>query len=145
MRNRTTTLTIALCGILVGGMVSASGTQPTPSAQAEVGTTDASVQKAPFRVGMYRVLRSLTINILVEKKPGEVVYVKLLDQKGHVLFKDNLNRRQQKYGRKFNFSQVPDGQYFVVISNGEHEVIKDIRLSTQSLYEMPARQLVAIN
>jgi hypothetical protein len=145
MRNRTTTLTIALCGILVGGMVSASGTEPTSSVKTEVGTTDDLVQKAPFRVGMYRIIRSLTINILIEKKPGEVVYVKLRDQKGHVLFKDILSRRQQKYGRKFNFSQVPDGQYSVVISNGEQEVVKDIRLSTQHLYEMPARQLVAIN
>lgn len=143
MRNVTKFMMIALCSVLVSETVLAEGQNPT--ARTETKQEDASVKKASFEVGMYRVIRSLKMNILVEKKLGDLVFVKLLDQKGRVLFKDVLSRRQQKYGRKFDFSQVPDGHYFVVISNGNEEVVKDIQLSTHKLYEMPARSLVAVN
>lgn len=143
MRNVTKFMMIALCSVLVSETVLAE--EQNPATRTETKQEDASVKKASFEVGMYRVIRSLKMNILVEKKLGDLVFVKLLDQKGHVLFKDVLSRRQQKYGRKFDFSQVPDGHYSVVISNGNEEVVKDIQLSTYSLYEMPARSLVAVN
>ena len=94
---------------------------------------------------MYRVIHTLTMNVLIDKNLGERVVVKLMDPKGNILFQDYMGVRQKKYGRKFDFSQVPDGNYAVVITNGEEEIVKDIRLSTQKLYEMPARSLVAVN
>lgn len=143
MRIVTKSLMIALCGVLMSGAVSANGTAPLT--QTEVDTPQAAAKKAPFQVGMYRVINTLKMNVLIEKKLGERVVVKLLDQKGVVLFEDVLSRRQQKYGRKLDFAEVKDGNYTVVVTNGTEEVVKDIRLSTLALYEMPARTLVAVN
>ena len=143
MRIVTKSLMIALCGVLMSGAVSANGT--APFTQAEVDTPQAAAKKAPFQVGMYRVINTLKMNVLIEKKLGERVIIKLLDQKGVVLFEDVLSRRQQKYGRKLDFAEVKDGNYTVVVTNGTEEVVKDIRLSTLALYEMPARTLVAVN
>ncbi len=142
MRTVTKTLMIALCSVLMSGAVSA--TDPAAALQTEVGQTDDAAKKAPFRVGMYRIIHSLTMNVLVEKQLGERVVVKLLDPRGHVLFEDILGRKQQKYGRKFDFSQVADGRYSMVITNGDKEVVNDIQLATYTLYEMPARNLVTL-
>lgn len=134
---------IALCGMLMYGTVSAGG--PKPAASIKTSQVDDAAKRKSFQVGMYRVIHSLTMNVLIEKKLGERVVVRLLDPKGHVLFQDFMGTRQKKYGRKFDFSQVADGSYQVVITNGEEEVIKDIQLSTYKLYEMPARNLVTSN
>jgi hypothetical protein len=142
MRTVTKPLMIALCGMLMYGTVTASG--PEPTLQTEAGQTD-EAKKKPFRVGMYRVIHSLAMNLLIEKKLGERVTVKLIDSGGNVLFQDFMGVRQKKYGRKFDFSQVPDGKYAIVIANGVEEVVKDISLTTHKLYEMPARNLVAAN
>lgn len=143
MRIVTKSLMIALCDVLMSGAVSANGT--APFTQTEVDTPQDAAKRAPFQVGMYRVINTLKMNVLIEKKLGERVVVKLLDQKGVVLFEDVLSRRQQKYGRKLDFAEVKDGNYTVVVTNGTEEVVKDIRLSTLALYEMPARTLVAVN
>ncbi len=143
MKTVTKSLMIALCGVLMYGTVSASG--PEPATRSQAGQTDEAAKKKPFRVGMYRVIHTLTMNVLIDKNLGERVVVKLMDPKGNILFQDYMGVRQKKYGRKFDFSQVPDGNYAVVITNGEEEIVKDIRLSTQKLYEMPARSLVAVN
>ncbi|HEV7348996.1 hypothetical protein [Telluribacter sp.] len=144
MKTVTKTLMIALCGVMMCGAVSANGTVPTNQTETG-GTTEASAKKLPFQVGMYRVNNSLTMNVLVEKMLGDRVIVKLIDQKGTVLFEDVLGRKQQKYARKLNFSEIKDGNYSVVISNSEGQIVKDVRLSTFSLYEMPSRSLVAVN
>ncbi|WP_247236967.1 hypothetical protein [Telluribacter sp. SYSU D00476] len=143
MRIVTKSLMIALCGVLMSGAVSANGTAPLT--QTRVDNPQDAAKKAPFQVGMYRVINSLKMNVLIEKQLGERVVVKLLDQKGVVLFEDVLGRRQQKYGRKLDFSEIKDGNYTVVVTNGTEEIVKDIRLSTLALYEMPARTLVAVN
>lgn len=143
MRNATKSLLFALGSVLLSGAVSASSIPLIPGA--EVNQTDDANKKRAFQVGMYRIINSLKMNVLVEKKLGDRVSVKLLDHKGHILFEDYLGVRQQKYGRKFDFSEVPDGNYSVVITNGNEQVVKDIHLSTYSLYEMPARTLVTVN
>ncbi|GAB3174338.1 hypothetical protein [Telluribacter humicola] len=143
MRIVTKSLMIALCGVLMSGAVSANGTAPLT--QTEVDTPQDAAKKASFQVGMYRVINSLKMNVMVEKKLGERVIVRLLDQKGKVLFEDVLSKRQQKYGRKLDFSEIKDGNYTVVVTNGTNEIVKDIRLATLALYEMPARTLVAVN
>jgi hypothetical protein len=143
MKTVTKPLMIALCGMLMYGTVSASG--PEPAVKTEADQVDEAARKKPFQVGMYRVIHTLSMNVLIEKKLGERVIVKLLDPKGHVLYQDYMGVKQKKYARKFDFSEVPDGKYAVVITNGDEEIVKDIRLSTQKLYEMPARSLVAVN
>lgn len=135
-----TMLMIALCGGLMNGALLAGST--TPGDQTE---GNQAAQKTPFQVGMYRVQKSLTMNVMVEKKLGDRVEIQLIDEKGNVLFKNVMGKRLAKSGYKLDFSEIKDGNYSVVVSNGTQELVKEISLSTFSLYEMPARNLVTVN
>ncbi|WP_373513206.1 hypothetical protein [Persicitalea sp.] len=138
-KNVDTLLLAAAFGLLVSLSPSAraDGNQPDP----------ATVQppKSSFEVGMYRVKNSLTMNLLIEKKLGAQLVIMLLDERGRELHRESLGRRQQKCARLLNFAEIRDGTYTVVVKNGTEEVTKEIRLSTQTLYEMPRRLLVAGN
>lgn len=136
MKNFKMMLTIALCGGFMNGTLCAASTPPEGQPQA--------AQKMPFQVGMYRVQKSLTMKVLVEKKLGDRVEIHLVDQKGNVLYEHVMGRREQKLGYTLDFSEIQDGNYSVVVSNGTQELVKEINLSTFSLYEMPARNLVTV-
>ncbi|MPR37285.1 hypothetical protein [Salmonirosea aquatica] len=130
-------LTAAAFGLLVSlsPIVRASGHQPDPATLQPT--------KASFRIGMYRVKNSLTMNLLIEKRLGDQLVVMLLDERGRELHRESLGRRQQKYARLLNFAETVDGTYTVVVRNGAEEITRQIRLSTQTLYEMPKRLLIA--
>lgn len=100
-------------------------------------------QKPSFQVGMYRMINSLSMNLRIEKVGENQLTIKILDQRGEVLYRDRLGKKQQKYARVLNFSELQDGEYSIVVSNGKEEFVKELSLSTKALYEMPKRVLVA--
>lgn len=137
MKTLKTLLSIAALGLLatLAPMAHASGHQPEPTKP-----------KSPsFQVGMYRKINTMTMNLLIEKKLGDQLLVMLIDERGKVLHKEALSRKQQKYSRPLNFEETRDGTYTLVIRNGEEQISKQIRLSTHTLYEMPKRLLIADN
>ena len=138
-KNVDTLLLAAAFGLLVSlsPIARADDNQPEP----------ATVQppKSTFGMAMYRVKNSLTMNLLIEKKLGDQVVVRLIDEKGTILHSEFLGRRSQKTGRLLNFGEAKDGTYTLVIQNGDERLTKQIRLSTQTLYEMPKRLLIAGN
>src|SRR5687768_1597840 len=64
-----------------------------------------------FKVGMYRVKNTLTMNLLLEKSKGERISIKLRNEKGTVLHEEVVSKFIEKYGCKLNFSEVNDGNY----------------------------------
>ena len=128
-------LTVALCGILLSAT----------SARANDGPGCTQKKPATFEVGMYRVKDSLKMRLLLEKKLGEKVHLRLLNKKGQVLHEEVLGKRMRKYGRNFDFSQIKDGSYTIEAVNGDEVVRRSIRLTTTDLVETPARTLVALN
>ena len=120
----------------------------TGTAHASESLPDSSTvhpEKSSFQVAMYRVINSLNMNVRIEKAGNDLVTVKIIDQHGVVLYRDLVGKKQNKYGRTLNFSELGDGKYRVVVSNGKDEVVKELQLSTKALYEMPERVLVAGN
>ena len=132
-------LTAAMFGLFLNlsGTASASDSQPDPST--------AQPQSSSFRVGMYRVINSLNMNLRIEKTGEDRVTIKILDQRGKVLYQDLLGKKRHKYASVLNFSELGDGEYSIVVSNGKEEVVKELSLSTKALYEMPKRLLIAGN
>ncbi len=98
-----------------------------------------------FEVGIYRVKDSLKMRLLLEKKAGEKVMVRLLNSQGQVLHEEVVGKRQQKYGRNFDFSQIKDGRYTLEITNRDEVIKRSINLTTTDLVETPTRTLVALN
>ncbi len=94
---------------------------------------------------MYRVKDSLKMRLLMAKKTGERVTLRLLNQRGQVLHEEVVGKRRQKYSRDFDFSQIKDGRYTIEIVHQDEVVRRSINLTTTDLVETPARTLVAIN
>ena len=131
-------LVAALCGMMMSAPVEAG----TPEKQMrECKNNDCGT----FQVGMYRIQNTMNMNLILYKEAGEVVTVRLKNQKGEVLHQEVLGKKTRKYARPFNFSDTQDGRYVLEISNGEEMVWKDIKLSTQDIVEAPTRTLVAVN
>ncbi len=138
MKNVKQMLVAALCGMMMSASVEA-GTPPKEMRECK--NNDCGT----FQVGMYRVQNTLNMKLLLYKEAGEVVTVRLKNQKGEVLHEEVLGKKTRKYARPFNFSESQDGRYTLEISNGEEMVRKDIKLSTDGIVETPARTLMAVN
>ncbi|GAB3162746.1 hypothetical protein [Telluribacter humicola] len=141
MKKLTSTLKIALLGVLPLMNPVQGATAP----QIHTDSTQTSPRKPTLLVGMYRSIHSLTMNVLVEKPIGEKVSVTLLNKKGKVLCKEVLSVRKSRHWLKLNFAEIQDDTFSVVVTNGTDQITKSIHLSTQRLYEMPARTLLVMN
>jgi flagellar hook assembly protein FlgD len=98
-----------------------------------------------FRVGMYRIKNSLSMNVLLEKTKGERVTLRLLNEKGVVLHEESIGKSLEKCGRKLNFAEVQDGNYTLEISDSNEKIVKNISLRFEEVSEVRGRSLVAIN
>ena len=97
-----------------------------------------------FKVGMYRVKNTVSMNLLMEKEEGERIAIRLMDNKGSVLHEEYVPRYVSKFGRKLNFEQMNDGFYTLEISNDNEKIVKSIHLSTKEVREVE-RSLVGLN
>lgn len=98
-----------------------------------------------FAVGMYRIKNTVTMNVLLEKSKGDRIIVRLLNEKGKVMHQEVLSRSLEKYGRKFNFSELEDGNYTLEISDDNEKIVKNIHLTTNEVTEVKGRSLIAMN
>lgn len=136
MKNVKGMLVAVMCSVMLGGMAVAA---PQPARECK--NNDCGT----FQVGLYRVKDSLSMRLMMEKKAGERVSVRLMNQKGQVLHEEMVNKKQQKYACNFDFSTIRDGRYTLEISNGTERIKKDINLTTMDIVETPSRTLVAVN
>ena len=94
-----------------------------------------------FRVGMYRIKSTLTMNFLMEKQRGQRVTLRLLDGKGKVLHEEFVGKSVNKYGRKFNFSEMQDGHYTLEVSDANERITKELFLATNEVVDLSGRTL----
>jgi hypothetical protein len=97
-----------------------------------------------FRVGMYRIRDTMSMNVMMEKDKGEKVAIRLLDSKGKLLHEEFIPKYLTKVGRKLNFNEMSDGVYTVEISNESEKIVKSIYLSTKEVKEVN-RTLMGMN
>ena len=134
MKNVKKMLAVALCSLMM-----------FPAVASDNDVDNQQRKPHTFEVGMYRVKDSLKMRLLLEKKAGEKVMVRLLNPQGQVLHEEVVGKRQEKYGRNFDFSQIKDGRYTIEITNRDEVVKRSVNLTTTDLVETPARTLVALN
>lgn len=94
-------------------------------------------------VGMYHVVGTTKMRLMMEKPQGLKAVVKVKDQQGKVLQERMVGKKESKVSVKIDFSQVSDGNYRVEVSCGTDRIIKDIQLFTNVVVETPPRTLVA--
>lgn len=119
----------AFCFLLVGTAASAQGDNC----------------KSTFKVGMYPVVNTLKMNLLIEKEKGTPLIVTLRDEENKVVHRQVLSRNSTMIGQKLDFSDTEDGKYYLTITDGDNKITKEIKLDTKQIVEVPARTLVAVN
>ncbi|MGV3600454.1 MAG: hypothetical protein ACO1N1_04565 [Dyadobacter fermentans] len=97
-----------------------------------------------FRIGMYRVRNTMSMNVMMEKEKGEKVTIRLIDSKGKLLHEEFVPRYITKAGRKLNFDEMNDGVYTLEVSNDYEKIVKSIYLSTKEVKEVN-RTLLGVN
>ncbi len=129
MKNLMKSLIAAGCFVLVG---SASFAQEKPCTSS-------------FQVGMYPVINTLKMNVMIEKEKGTPLFVTLRDAENRVLHRQVMSKKSTLIGQKLDFVDTEDGVYYLTVSDGETEVVKEIKLNTKKLIEVPGRVLMAVN
>lgn len=97
-----------------------------------------------FRVGMYRVRNTMSMNLMMEKEKGEKVAIRLIDSKGKLIHEEFVPKYVTKTGRKISFDELGDGVYTMEISNDSEKIVKSIFLSTKEVREVN-RTLLGVN
>jgi hypothetical protein len=137
MRNVMKMIAAAAFTLLLVSNVSA-----TPRVEPKAECKNNSCEK--FKIGMYRVKNTTSMNLLMEKEKGERVVIRLMNAKGKVLHEEYVPRHLSKYGRKLNFEEINDGVYTLEVSNDYEKIVKSIYLATNEIREVE-RTLVGIN
>ena len=86
--------------------------------------------KKTFDVGMYRIINSMKVNVTIEKMQGNVLEIKLKNDKNEVIYTEFLGKKSTKFAKKFDLTGLTDGKYRFEISNGKEVITKEVNLET---------------
>lgn len=99
-----------------------------------------------FAVGMYPANEpsKLWVNIERRQLTTNPVSVALYDDRGKELFKEWLPKRDVRFHQRFDFSEIGDGTYTFVISDGIQTQKQIMRLSTPGFEEQQPKRLITL-
>lgn len=83
-----------------------------------------------FDVGMYRIVNSMKVNVMIEKLKGNVVKISLKNDKNEVIYTEIVGKKAIKFAKKFDLTGLADGKYRFDISSGKETITKEINLET---------------
>lgn len=86
---------------------------------------------ASFQSSMYVVANSAKMQLAVDKSAGAAVDIKIMNDKGEILAAQRLGKKDTNFRGRFDMSQLADGRYQIVISNGKEETKRAVTISTQ--------------
>jgi hypothetical protein len=110
--------------------------------QAETAPARKPAQVASYQTGMYTTAAG-KLSIALDKQTGGVIDVRLLNQEGKVVYDQQIGKNQTTVRLRLDLSELADGNYQVVISNGRDVTTHAVTISTKPV-AMSAR-LVALN
>lgn len=91
-----------------------------------------SVSKRTFEVGLYHVINSLKVNVLVEKQEGKALDITLKNDRNEVIYSELIGKKAVKFSKKFDLVGLSDGKYRFEISNGKEVITKEVNLETHA-------------
>ena len=93
---------------------------------------DKEVKKsAGFGTGIYTT-KNGKINVLVDKASTESSTTLLLkNENGDIVYKETVNKNQQKFGRTLNVDELGAGKYEIEVTSKGEKQVKSFELSEQ--------------
>ena len=106
----------------------------TVLASEPIGKKDESkiFSKRTFEVGMYRVINSMKVNVLIEKQEGKSLDITLKNDRNEVIYSEVIGKKISKFSKKFDLVGLSDGKYRFEISNGKEAITKEVNLETHA-------------
>ncbi len=89
-----------------------------------------------FEVGMYQVINTLTMVVNIEKTGNDALLVVLKDEKGNIISKSLLSKRDKTYRGRFDMSDLKDGKYSFEFTKGNEKIVKDVELQSNTPKEI---------
>lgn len=86
---------------------------------------------ASYQVGMYPSAEVAKLNVVVAKEKGVALDVVLMNNNGLILATHRLSKNETTTRTRFDLSELQDGNYKVVVSDGSSKVIKEVNLLTK--------------
>ncbi len=106
----------------------------TVLASEPIGRKDESktVSKRTFDVGMYRIINSMKVNVMIEKQEGKSLDITLKNDRNEVIYSEFIGKKVRKLSKKFDLVGLADGKYRFEISNGKEVITKEVNLETHA-------------
>jgi hypothetical protein len=106
----------------------------TVLASEPIGKKDESkiFSKRTFEVGMYRIINSMKVNVLIEKQEGKSLDITLKNDRNEVIYSEVIGKKISKFSKKFDLVGLSDGKYRFEISNGKEAITKEVNLETHA-------------
>lgn len=109
---------------LVAGIFTFSTVMATEPIERKIET------KKSFEVGMYRIVNSMTVNVMIEKIAGKPLEISLKNDKNETIYTEYVGKKSSKFAKKFDLTGLEDGKYHFDISSGKEKITKEINLET---------------
>ncbi|GAB3047567.1 hypothetical protein [Spirosoma pulveris] len=84
---------------------------------------------ASFQSSVY-VSANQEIRVAVDKQNSHLVEVKLLDEGGHLVVNRLIAKKQNQFRGRLDMSELPDGHYHLVITDGSAVETRQLDLTT---------------
>lgn len=88
--------------------------------------------KRSFDVGMYRVINSMKVNVLIEKQDGKALDITLRNDRNEIIYSEVVGKQTNRFSKKFDLTGLSDGKYRFEISNGKELISKEVNLETHA-------------
>ena len=112
-------------------------------------TTGDQPEKKAFAVAMFPANNVSKVWLCLEKyKADDKINVKLVNEKGEVLFNEALPSKGGKrnaYRQQFDLSDIGDGKYTFRISNGSQIEERTFKLATPTIEQQLPTRLISMN
>ncbi|WP_461127785.1 T9SS type A sorting domain-containing protein [Spirosoma aerophilum] len=128
-----------LTTLLLAASLTATSSSVT---QAENQPARKPTQVATYQTGIYTTTEG-KLQIALDKQTGGALTVRLVNQKGDVLFDQQIGKQQTSARLRLDLSELSDGAYQVVISNGRDVTTRSVTISSQPV--ATSDRLVALN
>lgn len=98
------------------------------SAKAQAGVvTEGPDKNDTLSVGVY-ARQSGKVYLAFENPTGSKVEIKIRDQRGKIIFNEDIKRANSYFAKYFNFEGMKPGDYVFELSNGSDTVVKSVTI-----------------
>ena len=92
--------------------------------------TKPSVKAVAYQSSLYTDVKG-KLRLAVDKQPGGIVEIRLVNSVGKEFFVQRVGKNQRRARIRFDVSELPDGAYEVVLTNGITAFTNHLTLATQ--------------